>query len=196
MPTAPLEITALPVVVPLAVAAFAILLWRLRRRDRLTVTRVAVSATLCVYGAGVIGNTLLPIFIGAPASELPWSSYLNLVPLVNTDVADMLENVAVFIPLGILLPLVTRIRSLGAVALAGFLISLAMELLQFVNAVAANGGHIADINDLLANTLGAPLGLGLYRAALLVPAVRRWAHAASWPARASRVEDEAVSRRY
>ncbi|WP_349897766.1 VanZ family protein [Parafrigoribacterium soli] len=195
MPNAPVEIPALPVVVPLAVLIFAALLWRLRRRGAVNIARAVVVGILCVYGAGVIGNTLLPIFIGAASSGLPWWSSINLRLLENTDAADMLQNIAVFAPLGILLPLATRIRSLGGVVLAGFLISLAMELLQFVNAVAANGGHIADVNDLLANTVGAPLGFGLYRAALLLPAARRWAHAATWPTAAPRTDHETVSPR-
>jgi hypothetical protein len=41
--------------------------------------------------------------------------------------------------------------------------------------------HVPDINDLLANTLGAPIGSGIFRLALLVPALGRSARAASWP---------------
>ncbi|MDM7991326.1 VanZ family protein [Arthrobacter sp. zg-Y877] len=171
------EITALPVVVPLAVMVFAILLWRLHRRGELTLPRVVVSAVMCVYGAGVVGNTVLPIHIGGPTYDEPWWIHLNLVPLVHAELGDMVMNVLVFIPLGILLPLISRIRSAVGVLLVGFLVSLTMEVLQFVNAVLAGGGHIADVNDLLANTVGAPLGYGLFRAALLLPSLRRAANA-------------------
>lgn len=183
MPNTPLEITALPVVVPLGAVVFAILLWRLHRLGAVTLPRIAAVAVLCVYGAGVIGNTLLPIFIGATPSDLPWWSALNLVPLVHTDTFDMLDNVLVFLPLGFILPIVFRVSSVRGVLLAGFLVSLTMEAIQFVNAMIADGGHIADINDLLANTLGAPIGYGLYRIALLLPSVARLARAATWPVR-------------
>jgi glycopeptide antibiotics resistance protein len=175
------EITALPVVVPLAVVAFAAMLWRLHRRAALTLPRVLLSAAACVYGAGVVANTLLPISLGRPDDHQPWSVFLNLVPLVNTEPADMLQNVVVFVPLGLLLPLLARVGSARRILLHGFLLSLTMEVVQLANSVTGHGGHIADINDLLANTLGAAVGHGLFRAALLLPALARTAAAASWP---------------
>ncbi|MDK1326454.1 VanZ family protein [Arthrobacter sp. zg-Y1143] len=165
------EITAYPVVIPLAVVVFTVLLWRLHRRGDLTVPRVLVSAVMCVYGAGVIGNTLFPIQFAAGSSPR-WGS-LNLVPLQNAEWDDILQNILVFIPLGMLLPLISRIRSAPRVLLVGFLVSLTVELLQYANAVLWNGGHVADVNDLLANTGGAPLGYGIYRGMLLLPAFRR-----------------------
>ena len=66
--------------------------------------------------------------------------------------------------------------------LHGFLLGLTMEVLQLVNAVTEHGGHIADVNDLLANSLGAPLGYGLLRGALLLPPAARLVTAATWPA--------------
>ena len=183
MPNSSYVITALPVVVPLGLVAFAILLWRLYRAAALAVPRAAVLAVLCVYGAGVVANTVLPITVGGPRYAEPWQGHLNLTLLVNTDTGDMLQNVAVFMPLGFLLPLVSRVEALRQVLLCGFLVSLAMEAVQFANALLAVGGHVADINDLLANTLGAPLGYGLFRAALLVPGADRMIRAAAWPAR-------------
>jgi glycopeptide antibiotics resistance protein len=100
---------------------------------------------------------------------------------VGTEPRDMLQNVVVFVPLGLLLPLVSRARSLPSVLLTGFLLSLTMEALQFLNAVVADGGHIADVNDLLANTLGAVVGYGLHRVALRLPALGGFARAATWP---------------
>lgn len=165
------EITAYPVVIPLAVVVFAVLLWRLHRRGALTLPRILVSAAMCVYGAGIIGNTLFPM-MPAAGSAPRWAS-VTLVPLAGAEWGDIAMNVLVFIPLGMLLPLISRIRSALQVVLTGFLVSFTMELLQYLNAALWNGGHIADINDLLANTTGALLGFGLYRAALLLPAVRR-----------------------
>jgi glycopeptide antibiotics resistance protein len=181
MPSSYHEIPVLPVVVALAAVAFAVLLWRLHRRAAMTVPRVVVSAAMCVYGAGVIGNTLLPIYVGTSGHDQPWRVYLNLTPLVGTEPMDMLQNVVVFVPLGFLLPLIAGVTSLPRVLLWGFLVSLTMEALQFVNAVTAHGGHVADVNDLLANTLGAPLGYGIFRVALLLPALGRWAGTATWP---------------
>ncbi len=178
----PTGIPALPVVVPLAVLALVVLLGRLRRRGALTLPRIAVAVVLCVYGAGVVANTVFPVTIGRGASDLPWTVFLHLTPLAGTEPFDMLQNVVVFVPLGVLLPLVARVRSAGRVLLIGFLVSLFMEALQLLNAVTASGGHVADVDDLLANTVGAPIGYGLLQAALLVPALARLAAAATWPA--------------
>jgi len=176
MPTTDQEIPALPVVVPLALVALAVLWWRLHRRGALTVLRAVVGVALCAYGAGIVAHTVLPIHLDRSGSGTPWWRFLNLIPLAGTEWADMLQNVLVFVPLGALLPLVAAVRSSGRALLGGFLVSLTMEALQFGNAVTGHGGHIADVNDLLANTLGALVGYGVFRVALLV---RSWT---GWPA--------------
>lgn len=171
MPSTGHEISALPVVVPLAAVAFGVLLWRLRRRAATSVPRILVAAAACVYGAGVVANTLFPIYVGRPDYHESWRVFLNLTPLANTEPFDMLANVAVFVPLGFLVPLLARTSSVWRALLVGFLVSLTMETFQFINAVTGHGGHIADINDLLANTLGAPIGYAMFRGALLLPVI-------------------------
>ena len=174
------QVPVLPVVVPLGVLVLAVLLWRLHRRAALTLPRLLVSAVVALYVAGVVANSLFPVFIGKDGVD-PWWLTLNLVPLVDTDVVDMLENVAVFVPLGVLLPLVARAASFPRVLLWGFLLSLAIEVLQLVNSIVSNGGHASDVNDLLANVLGAAVGYGVFRVALRLPVLRRLARSATWP---------------
>lgn len=174
------EVAVLPVVVTVSVVAFAVLAWLLHRRAALTVLRAAVAAVLAVYVAGVVGNTLFPVYLGK-GSDLPWWGYPELTPLAGYEVSDLVTNIVLFLPLGVLLPLVARVGSAGRVLLYGFLTSLTMELLQWLNAATLRGGHVPDVNDLLANTLGAPLGYGLFRLALLVPPLARLAAAATWP---------------
>ncbi|UZN03758.1 VanZ family protein [Cellulomonas sp. S1-8] len=169
------------VVAPLTAVALGLLLWRLHRRGGMTVLRVLVGVALCVYVAGIVANTVLPIYLDKPDSDMPWHAYLNLTPLADTEVADMVRNVVVFVPFGVLLPLVTGTRSVVRVVLSGFLLSLLMETAQLVNALVANGGHVADVNDLLANTLGAPIGYALLRLGERVPGVRDVVRAATWP---------------
>ncbi|GIG39266.1 VanZ family protein [Cellulomonas phragmiteti] len=175
------EIPPLLVVAPVTVVALALLVVRLRRRGGVTWPRVAVAVALCVYVAGIFANTVLPIYLDKPARDVPWHVFLHLTPLQGTDPADMARNVLVFLPLGVLLPLVARTRSVVRVLLAGFVLSLLMETAQLVNALVASGGHVADVNDLLANTLGAPLGYGLLRLAERAPVVARLVHATTWP---------------
>jgi glycopeptide antibiotics resistance protein len=80
---------------------------------------------------------------------------LNLVPdLGGADFSafDTLANVAVFLPLGLVLA-AAGWKALPTVG-AGLAVSLSVEVLQFVLDV----GRAADVNDLITNTAGAALG--------------------------------------
>lgn len=163
------QVPVLPVVVPLAAAALAVLLAVLARRGRLTAPRAAVAVALCVYGAGVVANTVFPIFLDKPAADAPWDAHLALVPLVDYEVADALMNVAVFVPLGVLVPLLLARSSWPRVVLVAVGVGLGIEVSQLITARLLGGGHLADVNDLLFNVLGGALGYGLLRAGTRVP---------------------------
>jgi uncharacterized protein (TIGR03382 family) len=177
-----LEISPATVVAPLAALLLAVLVRRLHRRSALSALRVAVAVVVAVYLAGVVANTCFPVYLGTHSSSgLPWWELPDVVPLAGTESADAVVNVALFLPFGALLPIVARTTSAARVVVSGCLFSLAMELVQWLNAVTVHGGHVPDVNDLLANTLGAALGLGVLRVALLVPVLARAAAAATWP---------------
>lgn len=73
--------------------------------------------------------------------------------LINT-----LGNIAAFVPLGVLLPLIWRRRwSFAKIALWGFALSLTIEVLQFLFTT-----RVADVDDLTLNTLGAIAGYLCY----------------------------------
>ena len=95
-----------------------------------------------------------------------WPFRLNLVPLVNlldyTSRRDLLlnilGNVGLFVPSGIILPILyKRLDCFWKVLAAGAGMSLCIELLQLPFAVRAT-----DADDLLLNTLGVALGYGIY----------------------------------
>ena len=80
---------------------------------------------------------------------------LNLIPLAGilNDWKNSLLNILLFIPLGVMLPLLwNKFRMLKNTVLFGFGISLAIELLQMLTF------RTTDINDLITNTFGAFLG--------------------------------------
>lgn len=67
---------------------------------------------------------------------------------------NLLLNIALFIPLGVLLPMVGKpFRKWWLTIPAGFALSLAIELAQL-----GLGRGICDVDDLLANTIGAAVG--------------------------------------
>ncbi|NNH06003.1 VanZ family protein [Cellulomonas fimi] len=160
----------LPVVVPLAAAVLAALLRSLRRSGRLSAPRAAVAVVLCVYVAGVVANTVFPVFLDKPVSTEPWSSHLALVPLADYDVADAVTNVVVFVPLGFLVPLLSARTSWRRAVATAAVVSLAIEVTQLVTAHLLGGGHVADVDDLLFNVLGGVLGCALFAALTRVPA--------------------------
>ena len=74
--------------------------------------------------------------------------------------ANVLLNIAMFVPLGILLPWIHKLFRKWYVMLgSGFACSLAIEIFQ-----AITGRGLFDVDDLFANTLGAIFGYGLYMA--------------------------------
>lgn len=163
------EVPVLPVVIPVGVAVLAALLWRLHRRDRLSAPRAGIALALGVYVAGVVANTVFPIFLDMPSNGRSWHSAIDVVPLVDYGVGDAVTNIVVFVPLGVLLPLLmtrpTWRRVLVVVASA----SLTIEITQFVTANLLGGGHIADVNDLTFNVIGGLLGLGVLEAVWRIP---------------------------
>lgn len=85
---------------------------------------------------------------------------------------NVLLNIALFVPLGFLLPLLSKpFRKWYAALGAGFSVSLLIELSQFFT-----GRGMCDVDDLFTNTLGAMLG---WCAAMLVLALHQKSRA--WP---------------
>lgn len=73
-------------------------------------------------------------------------------------VANMLLNILLFLPLGLLLPLLYRdCRTLKRTVMMGFMFSLFIELMQIFSF------RTTDVDDLMMNTLGAAAGYGIYR---------------------------------
>ena len=91
---------------------------------------------------------------------------VNLFPLVNLFDYDskrdllinVIGNVAMFIPSGIVLPIIyKRLDTFAKVLLAGSGISLCIEIIQLPFSVRAT-----DIDDLILNTVGVIVGYGIY----------------------------------
>ncbi len=100
-----------------------------------------VSVILLKYGleTGLGSLNLIPF---------QWASYPKAMAFDN-----IFGNVAFFLPFGLLFPLVFRKMNAGKTILAGFLLSLFFEIIQYVT---DTGG--ADVDDLILNTCGAALG--------------------------------------
>jgi glycopeptide antibiotics resistance protein len=96
--------------------------------------------------------------------DLPSYRNVNLVPFAQSsvtngsvDLREILYNLVIFIPLGVYLSLqsldLSAVRKLSII----FLISFTIELFQYILSIGAS-----DISDLITNTSGGILGIGIY----------------------------------
>ena len=110
-----------------------------------------------------------------PSTAFPFR--VNLIPFVHLfDYAhkrdfllNVIGNAAMFIPSGIVLPIVyKKLNSFRKVTAAGALISLCIEILQLPFSVSAS-----DVDDLILNVLGVAAGYGIYAAVKRLRDARR-----------------------
>ena len=132
----------------------------------------AVRAAAAAYGAALLVITVPPIRWRADLARYGNNWRPQLVPVWNlvvnlrdgdrplATVAGAAGNLALFVPLGFLLPLLAPwFDRLWRTVAAGFVVSTAIELSQ----VAFPGVRRPDVNDVLMNTLGAAVGFLAYR---------------------------------
>ncbi|WP_210494841.1 VanZ family protein [Patulibacter sp. SYSU D01012] len=164
------SVPAPPVLAVVALGAAA-LAWR-RLSGLPPASRRVVTAACALYAAALVGATLLPldVVIGRYASQSPWTSTLDLVPLVTADARSFTLNVVLFLPLGVLLGPLRLATSVRTAALVAVAVSLGIELLQLACTVLLGNGRSTDVNDLIANGLGGALGYAALRTAVRVPA--------------------------
>ena len=112
-----------------------------------------------------VNGSVQPLIIDA-STAFPFR--VNLIPFVNLfdydSKRDLLLNVigntAMFIPSGIVLPVIyPKLNSFWKVLAVGALISLCIEIIQLPFSVRAS-----DVDDLILNVLGVAIGYGIYAA--------------------------------
>ena len=96
--------------------------------------------------------------------ELYKSRSINLIPFMGSVVVngriyinEIIDNILVFIPLGIYICMLKEDWSILRKISVGFFISLGIEVLQFILSIGAT-----DITDLIGNTLGGIIGIGVF----------------------------------
>ncbi|MFF8997148.1 VanZ family protein [Streptomyces achromogenes] len=144
-----------------------------RARPGWTARHVVLRTAACLYAAAVLSITVFPLEVtwGRYANQMPWTNQVNYVPLVTADVTAV-PNILMFVPLGFLLPLLTRVDGAARAVAVSALASLGIESAQLLSYVLFHNGRSVDVNDLLANTLGGLTGYLLVRLALGRPSVR------------------------
>ena len=152
------------VVVVLIVLAVMLAIGALRRsggRVRVGVATAVAVILLCVSLAGIAELTLFgPLGLGADPR-------VALDPIVGAwgwaGIAwrPVIDNVTLFVPLGAALAAVWCRRSVLTVLLVAALVSIGVETFQW----AYPSGRIANSADVIANTVGAAVGIAIARVA-------------------------------
>lgn len=101
------------------------------------------------FTANVRGINIIPFhfMIDLFSNHMSFSVFLK----------NVLGNIAVFVPLGILLSVLFKKKAVKKLIESGFLVSLAIELVQLVFHLG-----ICDVDDLITNTIGVIIGITLY----------------------------------
>jgi len=138
--------------------------WNIRR---LNLGQYFIIITFIIYLLCVIQLVFFPIEvnIGKYANLTPWYKTINFIPILTIDVKTFFLNILMLIPFGMYLPLLNRkFETLKAVAYHGLFLSLFFEIFQMMNRMVFGNGRNTDINDLIANTVGAILGYMVIKA--------------------------------
>ena len=151
----------------LAVTSVIWVLWRITiwlRRGGDPVREAGV-AVLFLWSLAVVELTFFPLII----IFYDWHSAENLVPFASilqllretapqTAFYNIAGNLALFVPFGILLPLLfERLRALWPLVWRAGVISIAIELTQVLTRARA-----IDVDDVILNTTGAAVGFAVY----------------------------------
>jgi glycopeptide antibiotics resistance protein len=152
-----------PLLVLVAIATLLGLLFVGRLSEALR--RTATAAVLVTWLLGVAAVTLLPAggLRGRSADLVPFRSTLRMVTdAVDWEVATAQAggNVALFVPLGLLLPLLSATRySLGRTLAIASTIGVCIETAQWLLAL----GRVTSIDDVIFAALGATMGWAISR---------------------------------
>ena len=133
-----------------------------------------------IYIAVVASLTIVPTHFARFSSAdgdhinfMPLQYSFKCFELARTRIPDLMAfclrntfgNIGLFVPLGMLLPLVSRrFQSLKRVLLLGLCASLMIETIQFVLRFVGSPRAV-DIDDVILNTLGAGVGFVIYLSA-------------------------------
>ena len=137
--------------------------WQREGLSLLMLLNVGIILRFTMFPFDTVSGQVQPLPFD-PALAFP--PRLNLVPFtqfftfgsMRDTLVNVIGNCALFIPTGILLPIVyPKLNSFIKVVGAGALLSLAIELIQLPFHT-----RVTDVNDFMLNVAGVAIGYGLY----------------------------------
>ena len=136
--------------------------WKCEARQLFFLVNLIVLYRITFHPFAKVDGKVQPLIFDIATA---WPFRVNLIPFVNLLEYDskrdlllnLIGNVTMFIPTGIMTPLIYRkLDSFKKTMLTGIGISLAIEIIQLPFAVRAS-----DVDDLILNTIGCLLGYGI-----------------------------------
>lgn len=160
-------------VVPLWLVFRLVRIYLLKKKGELKYCREVLVNLFFVYILMVIIMVLFPVEIIFDRSEILYNNRVNFIPVVKAfdlfnggqgiswDVAfkNIFGNLMLLFPLGVVLPaLFKKFNRLSVIAFIGFIVSLSIETLQYLESFISESYRISDIDDVILNTIGVVLG--------------------------------------
>ena len=159
----------------LIAAVFVVFTIRMIRR-KAEVAKIVAACLLMLYTIEAFGIFFFPFFYNIPIGSTVTSN-VNLVPfhsMINcfqnssagTAVKQILGSVVIFIPIGLLVPIVSeKFRSSKNILLFSLLLSVGVEAIQFLELLITYMPNRAfDIDDVILEFIGGSLGYLLFLA--------------------------------
>lgn len=152
---------------------FAINVYKRRRNQQTSITREFLLASFFLYLVFLAAVTVVPL----PMSRFrtPSSEDINLIPILHSIkcliqkqpgvpesvrfcLENILGNIAMFLPLGVMLPMISKKgSSIQRVCVLALFASFGIEVTQLLSRHFGSFRSV-DIDDILLNTMGACLG--------------------------------------
>jgi glycopeptide antibiotics resistance protein len=147
-----------------ATAAYPMIIAALRRHGEISRQRRVAVSIFVLYAVCVIAVTIFPIRVRMLSwQHAPWWAVVHYVPFQVPPISFVL-NVRMFLPFGVLLPLLwPRTGTVRRMFLLSLAASATIELTQLIMWLILGNYRTVDINDLIANTGGGLLGLLVLR---------------------------------
>lgn len=122
------------------------------------------TALLGIVVALILWITILSRekLIGTPITYHPFHSLPSFIKeLQEGRIGNSFGNVILFMPVGVLIPMVTGCKRIWHTAIASVGLSLCIEVIQLISSRGC-----FDLDDVILNGLGTVIGFGIYRVAL------------------------------
>lgn len=137
-------------------------------RKEKTEQQLFFHSVFFIYLLIVLTITIIPIPVYISPRSIEIFKSVNLIPFRDLYYGylfakrEIVLNIIMLIPFGFFIPLLTRYKVIGTVFIT-FLFSLTIESLQLISTIMdIHYNRVADITDLITNTLGGVIGYFIF----------------------------------